>query len=80
MTTEEASMSSSSGERLSSPMHVDDDDETLQQNFEAMNVKAAALHQEAAAQTAMVADALTRAEAIRKVMLFNLLEPSLLES
>ncbi|TPX51021.1 hypothetical protein SeMB42_g02043 [Synchytrium endobioticum] len=72
MTTEEASISSSSGERLSSPMHVDDDDETtLQQNFEALKVKAAALHQEAAAKAAMVADALTRAEAIRKVMPFK---------
>ncbi|TPX45261.1 hypothetical protein SeLEV6574_g03967 [Synchytrium endobioticum] len=65
MTTEEASISSSSGERLSSPMHVDDDDETtLQQNFEALKVKAAA-------KAAMVADALTRAEAIRKVMPFK---------
>ncbi|TPX33289.1 hypothetical protein SeMB42_g07498 [Synchytrium endobioticum] len=61
MTTEEAY--SSSGES-----QVDDDDEkTRQQSFEALKVRAAALHQDAA----MAADALTRTEAIRKAMPFK---------
>ncbi|TPX36475.1 hypothetical protein SeLEV6574_g08025, partial [Synchytrium endobioticum] len=73
MTTEEASISSSSGERPSSPMHVDDDDETtLQQNFEALKVKAAALHQEAAAKAAMVTNAPATFQRLMDVVLSGL--------
>ncbi|TPX48466.1 hypothetical protein SeLEV6574_g02029 [Synchytrium endobioticum] len=65
---EEAPICSSSGEGLSSPMQVDDDDEkALQENFEALKVRAPAQHQDAAT----VANARNRAEAILKATPFK---------